>query len=274
MADDFEARAYELPEIWQDDWFGPEDRRRVEDVAALVPRGVRSLLDAGCGNGLFLRALQQDPTRDFSRLAGVDRSASALTHLNTERINASIDHLPFRNGEFEAVSCLEVLEHLPAATYARALTELARVAERYLIVSVPYREDLGVNRRECPQCRMRFNVDHHQRSFDEPAMAALFQNRGFRNIRTTRLGRTTVFWDRWLREQWHNLRTPPGFPSFGVCPRCGYHDVDKLRADLDERRSSQAAAFDEPLSPLRKRLLPFLPSSTFYRWVCAVYERA
>jgi hypothetical protein len=43
--------------------------------------------------------------------------------------------LPFADAEFELVSAIEVLEHVPNPE--RTLAEMARCAERHLLVSVP-----------------------------------------------------------------------------------------------------------------------------------------
>jgi ubiquinone/menaquinone biosynthesis C-methylase UbiE len=46
------------------------------------------------------------------------------------------DGLPFASGEFDLVSAIEVLEHLPDPE--QTLSEMARCAERHLLVSVPH----------------------------------------------------------------------------------------------------------------------------------------
>jgi SAM-dependent methyltransferase len=54
------------------------------------------------------------------------------------------DKLPYGDGEFDAATAIEVLEHVPDAP--AVLAEMARVAARWLLVSVP-REPLwrGLN---------------------------------------------------------------------------------------------------------------------------------
>ena len=45
------------------------------------------------------------------------------------------ENLPFGDGEFEVASAIEVLEHVPDPEHTVA--EMARVANRFLLVSVP-----------------------------------------------------------------------------------------------------------------------------------------
>ena len=64
------------------------------------------------------------------------RPASLAEVAVPHRVCASVLALPFAARSFDVVTCLEVLEHLddPAA----AARELARVARRAVVVSVPF----------------------------------------------------------------------------------------------------------------------------------------
>lgn len=113
-------------------------RRIVERVAALAPT---SVLDAGCGEGFVAREL----ARSLPEVAitGCDlspravRFAAARQPVATFAV-ASVFALPFADGAFDVVGCFEVLEHLPDDGPIRALRELARVARRGVILSVPH----------------------------------------------------------------------------------------------------------------------------------------
>jgi 2-polyprenyl-3-methyl-5-hydroxy-6-metoxy-1,4-benzoquinol methylase len=100
-----------------------------------------SVLDVGCGEGVLTEQWAQriapgpvvgidlaDP-----KLAAewVGRQAPNLTFNPME-----VERLQFADDEFELVAATEVLEHVADAE--RALTEMARVASRYLLVSVPH----------------------------------------------------------------------------------------------------------------------------------------
>ena len=96
-----------------------------------------SVLDAGCGEGETLERLAALIPRV---VAGVDLNPESV-EFTRRRIPdgefsvADIVDLPFADDSFDLVFCLEVLEHIPDP--GPALAELARVADRDIIVSVP-----------------------------------------------------------------------------------------------------------------------------------------
>ena len=96
-----------------------------------------SVLDAGCGEGETLERLAALIPRV---VAGVDLNPESV-EFTRRRIPdgefsvADVADLPFADDSFDLVFCLEVLEHIPDP--GPALAELARVADRDIIVSVP-----------------------------------------------------------------------------------------------------------------------------------------
>jgi ubiquinone/menaquinone biosynthesis C-methylase UbiE len=102
---------------------------------ALRLRPDDSLLDVGCGGGSFLRrALETD-----CRAAGVDHSR-AMVRLSRKRnadavasgrlrvLYGAVEELPFRDGEFTALSCL--VAFLFFDDPVQALREMRRVLDR------------------------------------------------------------------------------------------------------------------------------------------------
>lgn len=106
-------------------------------VAGLEPR---SVLDVGCGEGVVterLARLLEDAT-----VLGIDADDAALREEwasrrldNLSFAPGSAYDLPFEDGAFELVCAVEVLEHLERP--GDALDEMARVARRTLLLSVP-----------------------------------------------------------------------------------------------------------------------------------------
>jgi SAM-dependent methyltransferase len=115
-------------------------RRFQRRVAALVRQsGARRILDAGCGEGFTLRHLQESDGGAW--LLGIDNGFPALrwaaAMVPAARLAlADVRELPFGDGSFELVLCLEVLEHLPDPQ--RGLEELWRVSNDYCLLSVPH----------------------------------------------------------------------------------------------------------------------------------------
>ena len=91
----------------------------LEAVAEARPHRV---LDAGCGDGLFARSI----AAPF--VVGVDNAAAMVERTRSRGIDArlaSIEDLPFTDGEFDVVVCNWVLYHLE--DLEAGVCELARV---------------------------------------------------------------------------------------------------------------------------------------------------
>ena len=82
--------------------------------------------------------------------------------------------LAFPDDQFDLVVCTEVLEHIPTDRLADACSELARVTRGYLMVGVPFMQDIRVGRTTCGACRMPNPPWGHMNVFDEQRLRSLF----------------------------------------------------------------------------------------------------
>ena len=82
------------------------------------------------------------------------------------------EQLPFADGEFDLAAAIEVLEHVPDPE--RAVAEMARVARRHLLVSVP-REPLwrALNVARGAYLRELGNTPGHVNHFSKRGFAAM-----------------------------------------------------------------------------------------------------
>lgn len=108
----------------------PRAAAAAEAVVGLLPSGARSLLDVGCGTGIVTRRLAA--ARTGMRVTGVDLAAAmarqAAARLPGAVVLADSRRLPFRDGEFDAVSSVWLLHLAPAPEDVRAIVgECARV---------------------------------------------------------------------------------------------------------------------------------------------------
>lgn len=99
--------------------------RICELVRAELP--CEAFLDAGCGDGRYLRALDEELP---ARIAGVDISERILETAHAaipraELRQGNLEALPFADGSFDLVLCTQVIEHVVDG--AAAVAELARV---------------------------------------------------------------------------------------------------------------------------------------------------
>jgi 2-polyprenyl-3-methyl-5-hydroxy-6-metoxy-1,4-benzoquinol methylase len=104
-----------------------------------------TVLDVGCGEGvLTAQWAQRLPPAPAGRIVGIDLDDPKLAAewaARDARENLSfrpmaVERLEFADDEFELVAATEVLEHVEDPR--RAVAEMARVASRWLLVSVPH----------------------------------------------------------------------------------------------------------------------------------------
>ena len=134
------------------------------------------ILDIGSGTGLNVKTLEK-----FGNVCGLERSSEAIRFLRRRGVRNVIcsdanSTLPFRDGVFSAVTCLDVLEHLEQDEFL--LTEMHRVCRPggYIFITVPaFRifwspHDIAL---------------HHKRRYSKEAMLLRIKNIGCRVVKAT-----------------------------------------------------------------------------------------
>jgi ubiquinone/menaquinone biosynthesis C-methylase UbiE len=151
-------------------WGGLRERILAEQINAHTPRDVRNILDVGCGDGYLLHILQKNSSKDI-KYYGLDQSLTRLKRV-LEKIPlvkntlGEITLLPFRNNSFDVVICSEVLEHV--LKYRTALQELLRITKKYVIITVPYDQELV--KIICPKCEYEHFLSGHIHRFTKKSI--------------------------------------------------------------------------------------------------------
>lgn len=157
-AEHYEVASYDTLERWISYWY---------QVRTIAPLGDRSVLHVGVGNGtvpwLLRTQLGMDvTTTDYDARLNPDVTAD---------VRALDAH--FEAKQFDVVCAFQVLEHLPFADFEGALRQLARVARRHVVFSIPnngktvaLRVDVGGHKlaigRKIPMNRAwAFDGQHH-----------------------------------------------------------------------------------------------------------------
>lgn len=228
MAPDSETLRYENPALWSTElWDSLEyDRQRAQIIMASLPITAHKVLDVGCGNGVFTNL-----TREKTNIYGTDRSYAALRQVSSPRCQASAHALPFNSNSFDAVVCMEMLEHLPVGIFPMTLVELARISSDLILITVPYRENLRLSRISCPACECEFHPYYHMRSFEYSDLIHLFdaeteiQVENISGICPAPVRRFPILWEK-IRGLYH--RGGANFPWYARCPQCGYSNSKSI----------------------------------------------
>ncbi len=143
------------------------ERARTQDLIRLLPRGYKSLLDAGARDGYYSGLL----TDYFESVTTLDINFPPQPG-KLAWVQADLTKLPFPDRSFDVVFCTEVLEHVPALE--QACTEIVRVAKHAVVIGVPYRQDTRIGKTTCAHCGKTSPPWGHVNSFDERKLATLF----------------------------------------------------------------------------------------------------
>jgi ubiquinone/menaquinone biosynthesis C-methylase UbiE len=122
---------YDLTAEMYDERYSEEQMRKYKKALENVSVEGKTVLDVGCGSGLFFKevATQADivASIDISRKLLLKAKEQAKSLDNVFVLQADADHLPFRDGFFGAVFAFTVLQNMPKPP--KTLNELKRVVK-------------------------------------------------------------------------------------------------------------------------------------------------
>jgi 2-polyprenyl-3-methyl-5-hydroxy-6-metoxy-1,4-benzoquinol methylase len=141
-----------------------------------------SILDVGCGEGVLTEEWAE--RLGEGRIVGIDLDDPKLRAEWARRSRPNLEFraeeatkLSFADDEFDMACAIEVLEHVPEPE--ATVAEMARVASRHLLVSVP-REPLwrGLNMARGAYLRELGNTPGHVNHWSKRAFVALLSRYG------------------------------------------------------------------------------------------------
>jgi SAM-dependent methyltransferase len=145
------------------------------ELDRLPLRAGARVLDAGCGSGRTLQDL-----RVYGEVSGIELSPLAAELARERELGevrvGRVEDLPWEDGSFDLVTCLDVLEHTPDDRVA--LQELRRVTARggWLLLTVPAYPALWSTHDD---------VNHHYRRYTRPVLRRAATEAGWRVARLT-----------------------------------------------------------------------------------------
>lgn len=146
------------------------ETERISDLMSLLPDVGNNALDVGARDGYLSRLL----ANRFASVSALDLELPAINHERIQCVKGDVTALTFADCAFDLVLCAEVLEHIPTHSLEKACIELARVSKKYVLIGVPFKQDIRVGRTTCGTCGKINPPWGHVNSFDESALEALF----------------------------------------------------------------------------------------------------
>ena len=122
---------YDVTAEMYDERYAQEQKAKYTKALEKVNVVGRTVLDVGCGSGLFLSKVASQTDMivgvDVSRKLLFKAKEQANSLQNVFVLQADADHLPFREGFFEVVFAFTMLQNMPKPP--ETLSELKRVAK-------------------------------------------------------------------------------------------------------------------------------------------------
>lgn len=107
------------------------------------------VIDVGCGIGGFTQELAKKYPQ-FDEIVGIDllKEALDIAEKNTmqfDRVSfteGNVLDIPFNDRNFDVTICINLLHHIHIDDFERAIGELARITDKYLILEIRNKDDI------------------------------------------------------------------------------------------------------------------------------------
>ena len=191
------------------------ERERIIRTLEALPADARTGLEIGFHDFRLTRVLRQR-----INLVSTDLIAESPAPQDYRLVRAKLPNLPWCDASFDIVICTEVLEHLDEGVLPKAVEELQRVARKYVLISVPYKQRVWNEMSRCLHCDGIVNSMGHLRYLDGPTLASLF--RGAAVLRKDLIGKVSGYAPDslyWVASHLGGAWMPRVYPH--RCPLCG-----------------------------------------------------
>jgi 2-polyprenyl-3-methyl-5-hydroxy-6-metoxy-1,4-benzoquinol methylase len=158
----------------------------VDFLSTFVPLAGAAVLDLGSGPGYLIDRLLERGARVHAADLSEQSIAKVQTRLagregwqGAKRMDGPV--IPWPDGVFDVVCCLETIEHLTAEQCGATLAEARRVLrpEGTLLVTTPNEEPLEASHTLCPNCGSIYHRMQHLRSWSAGDLLAALEDAGF-----------------------------------------------------------------------------------------------
>jgi len=159
---------------WVDNFYladsHPFSEKRLNRISGMIPPDVETVLDIGIGNGYIYENL-----KGKYRYFGIDISLEMAGRLKDGNVSVGdVKELPFNDEGFDLVLAADLIEHINERFFAQSISEIKRVAKKYILITSPYKDAISWPVSLCNSCGREFNIYGHLRSIDIKLIKELF----------------------------------------------------------------------------------------------------
>jgi len=214
------------------------EKLRVSNLMGLIPSKGLNALDVGARDGFLSLKLIDF----FETVTAVDLESPNIQHNRVISQSGNLVGLDFIDNSFDLVLCAEVLEHIPNQILTQACRELSRVTKYYLIVGVPYKQDLRYGRTTCGSCKKTNPPWGHVNRFDLLILQKLFPDMAIEKVEYVSSTRSkTNFISAYLMDLAGN---PYGtYSQEEVCVHCGKKIVRPPQIGIGKKLLAKSAFY-------------------------------
>ena len=193
-----------------------QEIHRISETTNMIPTDIASILEVGCGDGRISNIINKK-----YNVTSIDINQTKIQEVSAKKIIADISNLPIKNDTYDLVISAEVIEHLDDDTFDKALKEMVRVCKKYILISVPFKENIPAQWKKCSGCGHIFHQWGHVRKFDCNALETLFNGahldkKVYLSPKETRIPPFFYVCARIIGGVWGSKEEVPR-----LCPECG-----------------------------------------------------
>lgn len=194
----------------------PREVERVSRLFELIARSGPRALDVGARDGHLSLLLAER----FDRVISLDLKLPDVRHPRVECVVGDAAQLAYPDQSFHTVVCAEVLEHIPPTLLPVVCRELVRVAANFVVIGVPFRQDLRLSCSTCRTCGTINPPWGHVNSFDLGRLVGLMI--GLEPVKVDFVGRTRTATNALATELMRFAGNPYGtYDQHEPCIYCG-----------------------------------------------------
>ncbi|MDL2228570.1 class I SAM-dependent methyltransferase, partial [Odoribacter sp. OttesenSCG-928-L07] len=156
----------------------------------------------------------------YPKVIALDLEKPETNLANVEAMKGDIVNLELEDNTVDLVVCTEVIEHIKPELLQQACNELIRVSKKYILIGVPYKQDLKTNATYCINCNTINPTTGHLNVFDEEKLTKLFSK--CKKVDSELIGRGQYLTNKFSYNIFKRFKFPYGsYSQEEGCVNCG-----------------------------------------------------